>query len=98
MTHCEVLHQAIERLHGCQATFREVVTVTERFEGQTVWEGDVHVFDLQGHPAASLCYAWASPMEGSEKQKFYAVLHIPPVTSPLEAVRASIVRDYRKSP
>lgn len=89
------VQQAVEQLHHCQATFRELVSVVERFEGKTVWEGDVHVFDLNGHPTASICYAWASKVEGSEKQKFYAVLHVPPVTSALEAVRASIVSDFK---
>ena len=89
------LQQAVEQLHHCQATFREVVPVTECFEGKTVWDGEVHVFDLQGHLTASTCYAWASPVEGSEKKKFYAVLHTPPVTSPIEAVRASIVSDFK---
>ena len=87
---------AVENLHHCQATFREVVPVTESFEGKPVWEGEVHVFDLTGHPTASVCYAWASPVEDSDKQEFYAVLHIPPVISPHEAVRASIVHDFRR--
>ena len=41
--------------------------------------------------------AWAPPVEGSEKQKFYAVLHVPPVTSPIEAVPASIISDFKGS-
>jgi len=90
------IQQAIEHLHLCQATFRETVKVVEQFEGQIAWEGEVHVFDLKEHPTASVCYAWASPVEGSEKQKFYAVLHVPPVTSPIAAVRASIVRDFKR--
>ena len=89
------LKKAIERLHGCRATFQDVVPVVEQFEGRPVWEGEVHIFTLQDHPTASLCYAWASPIEGSEKQKFYAVLHVPPVASPLDAIRASIVQDAR---
>ena len=92
----QILQEAVEHLHQCQATFRELVPVIEQYEGKTVWEGEVHVFDLKGHPTASLCYAWASPVEGSEKQKFYAALHLPPVTSALEAVKASIVRDFKR--
>jgi hypothetical protein len=55
----------------------------------------VHVFDLEGHPKASRAYAWSSPMEGSDKRRFFAVLHQPPVTSPVEAVRAAIVQEHR---
>ena len=91
------LQQAVEQLHQCQATFQEIVPVVERFEGKTVWEGNVHVFNLKGHPTASLCYAWASPVEEAERQKFYAVLHVPPVTSPVAAIRASIVSDFKSS-
>lgn len=92
----QALQEAIERLHGCQATFRETVPVVEQYEGQTVWDGEVHVFDIKGHPTASACYAWSSPVEGSEKHKFYAVLHVPPVVSATEAVRASIVSDFKR--
>ena len=87
--------QLVNELHGCLSRCRESAQVKEEFEGQTVWEGVVHVFDLTGHPEADKCYAWSSPIEGSEKRKFYAALHIPPVDSPLKPVRASIVQDFR---
>jgi hypothetical protein len=48
-----------------------------RIEGATVWEGVVHVFDLEGHPKATRAYAWSSPIEGSTKRRFFAVLGIP---------------------
>ena len=52
--------------------------------------------DLTGHPKATRAYAWSSPIEGSDKRRFFAVLHIPPVTSPMEAVRAAIVTEHRE--
>ena len=66
-----------------------------RIEGATVWEGVVHVFDLEGHPKATRAYAWSSPIEGSTKRRFFAVLGIPPIMSPLDAVRAAIVQESR---
>ena len=36
------------------------------FPRQTVWEGTVHVFDLEGHPKATRPYAWSSPVDGSK--------------------------------
>lgn len=90
------LTQAVERLHKCQSKLREKVEIKEEFEGEVVWEGTVHVFDID-HPDSNICYAWSSPIEGSSKRKFYAVLHVPPVDSPEAAVRASIVSDYKKS-
>jgi hypothetical protein len=55
----------------------------------------VHVFDLEGHPKATRAYAWSSPVEGSDKRRFYAVLHLGGIRSPLDAVRAAIVAKRR---
>jgi hypothetical protein len=57
----------------------------------------VEVFALSGHPKAKKAYAW-SHREGTNGQgeRFVAVLEIPPVESPVTAVRASIVADGKK--
>jgi hypothetical protein len=94
-THGE-LQKVVERLHNCTAQFIEVAPVLESFQGKTVWEGTVFVFEIKGHPQANRCYAWSSPIEGSTKRRYYAVLHIPPVDSPEKAVRASIVHNYKQ--
>jgi hypothetical protein len=89
------LKTAIQAQHGGTATLVQAVPVKETFKGSTVWEGVVHVFDLEGHPKATRAYAWSSPIEGSTKRRFFAVLHIPPIVSPLDAVRAAIVVEHR---
>ena len=89
------LVDAIKHMHGCAATFVESVPVRETFNGATVWEGEVQVFELRGHLTAKRAYAWSHATEGA-KRRFYAVLHAPPVDSPVAAVRASIVADARK--
>jgi hypothetical protein len=89
------LKRAVESQHGCTATFLQSVPVRETFEGKTVWEGVVHVFRIDGHPQARKAYARSSPIEGSDKRRFFAVLHMPPVTSPVEAVRAAIIAEQR---
>ena len=91
----EDLKQAVERLHHCQASFLEDVAVVEKFREKTVWQGIVSVFGIEGHPQATRCYAWSSPIEGSTKRRYYAVLHISPIDSPEKAVRASIVHDHK---
>ena len=91
----ESLKAAVEGMHGGTATFVQAAPVREEFDGAPVWEGVVHVFDLAGHPAASRAYAWSSPVEGSDKRRMFAVLNIPPITSPVEAVRAAIVAEAR---
>ena len=89
------LKEVVETQHGGTATLVQAVPVKETFESQTVWEGIVHVFDLYGHPKATRAYAWSSPIEGSDKRRFFAVLHIPPIVSPIDAVRAAIVAEHR---
>ena len=44
------LRQAIQDLHGCDSVWVAAVPVHEAFEGLTVWDGEVHVFDLIGPP------------------------------------------------
>lgn len=89
------LKDAVEHMHGGTATLAQTVPVKETFEGQTVWEGVVQVFDLTGHPTATRAYAWSSPIEGSIKRRFFAVLHTDRINSPAEAVRAAIVAEHR---
>jgi hypothetical protein len=88
---------AVSQLHNCGATWRETVTVHEVFEGKMVWQGDVEVFDLQGHPKAKRAYAW-SHLDGAndERTRFVAVLEIPPVVSAETAVRVQIVKDVKE--
>ncbi len=90
------LQAAVEAMRHCNATLAQSVPVRERHGEATVWEGVVHVFDLTGHPKATRAYAWSSPIEGNDKRRFIAVLHLPPVTSPVEAVRAAILAENRR--
>lgn len=90
------LKKAIEQIHNCKAHFIESVPILETFEGQTVWQGTVYVFDIKGHSLARRCYAWSSPIDESNKRRYYAVLNVPPIDSPEKAVRASIIHDYKK--
>jgi hypothetical protein len=89
------LKSDVESQHGWHAVLLQSAAVKETFGGKTVWDGVVHVFQIYGHPQAGKAYAWSSPIEGSDKRRFFAVLHVPPVTSPVEAVRAAIVAEHR---
>ena len=97
LTNTDQFRAAVENMHGGTATLAQSVPVRETFEGKTVWEGVVHVFDLAGHPKATRAYAWSSPIEGSTKRRFFAVLHTERINSPIEAVRAAIVAENRAS-
>ena len=89
------LKLSVETQHGGTATLVQSVPVKETRTGTVVWDGVVHVFDLTGHPKATRAYAWSSPIEGSDKRRFFAVLHQGPVKSPVDAVRAAIVQESR---
>jgi hypothetical protein len=87
---------AIQQLHKCGAIYRKTVPVREVFRGKTIWEGDVEVFDINGHPTAKRCYGW-SHAEGNndDGERFVTVLEIPPVSSPETAVKVAIVSEVR---
>lgn len=96
MNYIEELQEAIRNLHGCEAEYLETVPVKETFQGQTVWEGEVEVFEIHGHPAAKRCYAWSHASGANDRGKRYvAVLELPPVDSPQNAVRTAIVAEVK---
>lgn len=86
-TRIERIQNAVEQLHNCRAFHEDSVPVHEKYEGKTVWEGVVEVFNVD-HPKAQWCYAWEIP--GPPKD-WVAVLGIPPVLDPVSAVKAYVV-------
>ena len=91
------LKLTIEHLHNCGAFHRESVPVHEVFRGQTVWQGEVEVFDLAGHPKAKRCYGWSHPDGPDDKdERFVAVLELPPVESAKTAVQVAIVSEMKR--
>ena len=97
--HIDELREAIHRLHGGQATHHESVPVKEVFNGETVWDGIVEVFHLKGHPKTDTVYAWMHDTGDPDKPfRHVTVLRIHPALSPLAAVRAFIVQEFRNAP
>jgi hypothetical protein len=96
MDSIEELHNIIKCLHGVESKHVESVPVKETFQGKTVWEGIVEVFELIGHPKATRLYAWSHNTDNPKKPKRHVtVLHIAPITSAEAAVRAHIVQEFR---
>ncbi len=89
------LRDAIKHLHGCDSVSVEWVIARDTFQGQTTFERKVGVFRLVGHSKAERAYAWSEPGTGTAR-RFFAVLHMPPITGPVAAVLASIVADAKK--
>ena len=96
MSYIQELRDVIRRLHSAEATHVESVSVKETFKGETVWEGIVEVFDLAGHATAHRVYAWAHETDNPQKPiKHVTVLHLHPVKSAQDAVRAAIMQEAR---
>lgn len=89
------LQAAILNVHGAVATHVETVPVTEEFQGETVWQGEVEVFTLRGHPKAKRAYGWGFVVNENQGRKYVAVLELPPVNSPLTAVQAAIMSEIK---
>ena len=94
MDYIEELRDVIRHLHGVESTHVAAFQL-KKLSGKTVWEGIVAVFDLTGHPKTNRLYAWAYETENPKRPGHVTVLHMGPVTSPLLAVRAAIVEEFR---
>ena len=88
------LKRAIESEYGGTATFVESLLVHENYDDQAVWERMVHIFDIAGHPRAQRAYAW-SHEDSSGKRRSAAVLGIPGIDTPVDAVRVAIVANQK---
>jgi hypothetical protein len=94
----EELKDIIRHLHGVDAKHIESVPVKETFQGRTVWDGIVEVFELHGHPKAPRVYAWVHDIDDPKQpRRHVTVLHVAPVTSAILAVRAAIVQEFRNA-
>lgn len=96
MNYIAELQDIIRKLHGVESKHVESVPVKETFQGKTVWDGIVEVFELKGHPKAARVYAWAYDTDNPKQpRKHVTVLHIFPAISAVAAVRAAIVQEFR---
>lgn len=93
----EELQAGFLKLHGCDATYVETVPVVEEFQGETIWQGDVEVFDIRGHPKATRGYGWGYVASESEGRRYFTVLELPPVDSPQTAVKAAIMSEIKNA-
>ena len=91
------LQSVFLKLHGCDAEYVESVPVVEEFQGQTVWQGDVEVFDITGHPKATRGYGWGYTTTESGGRRYFTVLELPPVDSPQTAVKAAIMSEIQNA-
>jgi hypothetical protein len=92
------LQAAFLKLHGCDAVYLETVPVVEEFQGKTIWQGDVEVFELEGHPKATRGYGWGHVTgEHNQGRRYFTILELPPVDSPQTAVKAAIMSEIQNA-
>lgn len=61
---------------------------------QLLSKGDVSVFDVD-HTEASTAYAWADPVPGSDRVRYFTELGKPPINTANDAVKAALAARYR---
>jgi len=87
MRRIAMLQRVIVEIHSCSAQHLETAHVAETFLGRTIWEGDVEVFAVLGHPRARRCYAWVKRIGGLKRARFFAVLETTVIRTALDAVK-----------
>jgi len=92
--HIDSLRRAIKHLYRFDSTHvrTEKVSVVV---GGNVWNGEVGVFLVVGHPTIRECYAWGIE-EQNGQWRYVAVLGIHPVDSARKAVQAFFEREPRQ--
>ena len=85
----ERLSKAITAMHGCDCSHLETAHVHEMMDGETVWKGNVEVFQVDGHESATMAFAWGWK-DADDETQWTAVLNVPPIVSAREAVQAAI--------
>jgi hypothetical protein len=81
---------AILIMNKCRPSHRQTVFVREQAgQLETIWEGEVEVFDLAGHKKARRCYAWQH-VDAGGNARIFAVLDNKLVNSAGAAVQAAI--------
>jgi len=83
------LSKAITAMHKCRCSHFGTEKVKEEFQGKDVWEGDVEIFQLEGHSQANVAYGWGW-MDEKEEIQYIGILNLPPIESAKDAVKAAI--------
>lgn len=87
------LQDAICRVTGCASKYLETIPAREcfrGFRGEVLWQRDVAVFEIDGHPKATRVYAWPNRDPRQETDMHVIVLEIPPVNSARTAIAAAM--------
>jgi hypothetical protein len=95
MQEIKQLQRAVEKTADCKVRHFRSDTISEGFEGEQLWDGVVETFHLVGNPKATRCYAFYSRKDDGGPA-IITVLGVPPIDSPLAALRAAIAVKVEK--
>ncbi len=93
--HIEFLQRAFKQAHDIDAEHVQSIPVVETFKDQMVWDGVIEIFAVASHPVAKVGYGWQYDANG--EKRYATVLGVPPINSPLDALRAFIASLGRKN-
>ena len=85
----ENLGKAIAAMHECRCEHFGTEHVREKHNGELVWEGNVEIFQLEGHPDANIAYGWGWEADGG-KIDYIGILEVQPVAQASDAVKAAL--------
>jgi hypothetical protein len=81
---------AINQTHGLEATkLVDVLPVEIPRAGDEPWRGQVHIFEVHGHPTAKRCFVWPQAVDDTTTV-IHAVLEKAPIATPEQAVRSRL--------
>jgi hypothetical protein len=84
---------AVERAAGKSVKRLASVPVLETQRGEVLWKGVVEVF-LISSPPPDRAYGWM--VDGESEPQYVAMLGMPPINSPADAVRAWLAAEKKK--
>jgi hypothetical protein len=91
MTITDQIHRAAERTEMSKVLWQGVVFVSESLPSGGTWKGEVCLFEFNENQRV---YAWAD--QSAPEPQFIAVVHQPPIDSPVEAVKTWIASGARR--
>jgi|SRR5665213_1696479 len=81
----EALKQTIHESHDCTVTHLQSVWVEETDRGETLWTGQVEIFEVQGHAKAKIAYGW---WQENSETGLVTILALTPTLDARKAVQA----------
>ncbi len=94
MEYLEAIQDAIKKGYGLEATHIKTISVNFKHDGESIWDGEVEVFEIKGHAEAKQAYGWGFKKDDGAIE-FVTVLEKPPVDGPETAVKYYLKNHFK---